>query len=154
MPDEIPGEYLFFLKEAYYGVVATLMPSGNIQQTVLWLDYDGEHVLLNTAEQRQKTKNIARHPKLSILVMHPENAYHTLEIRGDVVDVVPDTDNAHIDSLAHKYFGAEKYFGGFVPAEAQAAQTRIIIKVKPTRVRTLNVESRRTWPLEQRTDRL
>jgi PPOX class probable F420-dependent enzyme len=109
--------------------VVTLMPSGQPQALLTWVDSDGEHVLVNTEPQRQRSKNVARDPRITVLI-HGDNPYDWAEVRGHVVETVGgDEARRHIDELSRKYTGADY-------ANAIGPEGRIILKVAPDKVNT------------------
>lgn len=110
-----------------FGYLATLMEDGSPQVTPTWLDTDGEHILVNTAMGRLKYENVVRDPRVAISVADQTNPYNMATVRGRVVEHTTNGGEEHIDKLAKKYFGLEKY-PGRVPGE------RVILKIKPERV--------------------
>ena len=62
------------------------MPDGSPQVTPVWIDFDGEHVLFNTAAGRQKDKNPQRDGRVALMLVDPENPYRYLEVRGQVAE--------------------------------------------------------------------
>jgi PPOX class probable F420-dependent enzyme len=109
--------------------VVTLMPSGQPQALLTWIDTDGEYVLVNTEPQRQKARNVARDPRITVLI-HGDNAYDWAEVRGHVVETVGgDEARRHIDELSQKYNGTE-YRNPIGP------QGRIILKVAADKINT------------------
>ena len=110
--------------------VVTLMPDGQPQALLTWVDTDGEHVLINTEPQRQRAKNVARDPRITVLIHSSDNPWDWAEARGRVVDTV-DGEQArdHIDELSRKYLGTD-YQNPIGP------QGRLILKVAPTKVNT------------------
>ena len=114
-----------------FAAVATLMPDGSPQVSIVWIDSDGEHVILNTAEGRIKSKNLRRDPRVAVTVMNSENPYEQVMIRGRVVEMTHNGADAHIDRLAKKYLGVDKY-----PYRGPGEQ-RVIVKISPDHVATL-----------------
>jgi len=114
-----------------FAAVATLMPDGSPQVSIVWIDSDGKHVILNTAEGRIKSKNLRRDPRVAITVMNSENPYEQVMIRGRVVEMTHDGADAHIDRLAKKYLGVDEY-----PYRGSGEQ-RVIVKISPDHVATL-----------------
>jgi PPOX class probable F420-dependent enzyme len=109
-----------------YAAVTTLMPDGTPQTTPLWVDTDGEHLLLNTEVHRQKYKNVERDPRVTVMIVDAANPYDYTEVRGEVVGTVTGPEaRAHIDTLSHKYMGAD--YGNPIQSE------RVILKVAPRR---------------------
>jgi PPOX class probable F420-dependent enzyme len=123
------------LKEASYGQLATLMPNGAPQLTQVWVDTDGEHVLVNTVTTHQKVKNVRRDPRVAVNVHDPKQPWRIANIRGRVVDVTSAGADAHIDRLAKKYLGAEQY-----PFH-QPGQERIILKIRPERIHSIGLDA-------------
>ena len=125
MPDLIPEKYRDLFTKRAFANLGTLMPDGRPQVTPIWVDYDGDHILFNSAKGRQKDKNVRRDPRVAVTLMDPENPYRYLEIRGKVVEIIEDGADDHIDKLAKKYLGVDKY-----PYGAPGEQ-RVIYKIKP-----------------------
>lgn len=134
MAVSIPDKYMDLLTEPVVVSFATMMPDGQPQVTPVWVGWDGEHVLVNTAKGRQKDENVRRNPKVNVMALDPENPYRYLEIRGQVETVTEEGALDHIDQLAKEYQGADSYYGGVTPAELRDKETRVIIKITPTDV--------------------
>jgi PPOX class probable F420-dependent enzyme len=110
--------------------VATLNPDGSPQVTPVWVDYDGTHVLINTAKGRVKAKNLAREPRVALSIADPDNAYRYIGIQGRVVEMTENGGDAHIDKMAKKYLGKDSY-----PFRAPG-EVRLIVKISPDKVHT------------------
>src|SRR6266478_4660955 len=95
------------------------------QVSPVWCDFDGEHVIFNSAKGRQKDKNVRRDPRVAMAVIDPDNPYRHMEIRGRVVEITEDGASAHIDKMAKKYLGADKY------PYSQPGEVRVLYKIKP-----------------------
>ncbi len=108
--------------------LATLMPDGSPQVTPVWIDRDGDIVLVNTAEGRQKPKNIARDPRVALCIFNQNDPYAWVQIRGRMVEMTKEGAEDHIDKMAKKYIGKEKY------PWRQPGQARILIKIEPLRI--------------------
>ncbi|RMF53961.1 MAG: PPOX class F420-dependent oxidoreductase [Chloroflexota bacterium] len=89
--------------------LATVMPDGQPQVTPVWFDFDGEHIIVNTARGRQKDRNMRRDAKVTLLIIDPENPYHWAEARGVVVEESEAGAHEVIKKLALKYRGREEY---------------------------------------------
>jgi len=110
--------------------VVTLMPSGQPQALLTWIDTDGEHVLVNTEPQRQRSRNVARDPRITVLIHSSDSPFDWAEVRGHVVGTVTgDEARKHIDELARKYTGHDY-------ANPVGPQGRIILKVAADKVNT------------------
>jgi PPOX class probable F420-dependent enzyme len=121
----IPTSFLDLFKKKAFGHLATLMQDGSPQVTPVWVDYDGEHVLVNTAANRQKDHNLQRDGRIAMSIIDPDNAYRYLEVRGKVVERTTQGADAHIDSLAKRYLGQDKY------PWRRPGEVRVIFKVRP-----------------------
>ncbi len=111
--------------------LATLMPDGSPQVTPVWVDYDGTHIVVNTAEGRQKPRNIRRDPRVALSVVDQGNPYTAATIRGKVVDISTEGADEGIDRLAKKYLGQDKY------PFRQPGEKRLIMKIEPLHVSTM-----------------
>lgn len=109
--------------------VVTLMPSGQPQALLTWVDADDEHVLVNTEPQRQRVKNITRDPRITVLI-HGEDPGDWAEVRGHVVATVGgDEARRHVDELSRKYTGHDY-------ARQVGPDGRVILKVAPDKINT------------------
>jgi PPOX class probable F420-dependent enzyme len=111
-----------------FAQLATLNADGSPQVTPVWVDFNGTHVLINTAKGRVKAKNLAREPRVAIAVSDPDNPYRYLGIQGRVVEMTETGGDAHIDKMAKKYLGKDSY-PGRTPGEV-----RVIVKIAPEKV--------------------
>ena len=134
MPVSMSDGLLKLLNEPVYAQVATLMPDGSPQITQVWIGTDGQHVLVNTAEGRQKTRNVRRDPRVAVNVVDPANAWRLAMIRGRVVDITTDGADNLIDQLAHKYLGVDSY------PFRNPAETRVTLKIAPEHISEIGLE--------------
>jgi PPOX class probable F420-dependent enzyme len=125
MPAAIPDNFKDLFQKPAFANLATIMPDGTPQVTPVWCDFDGKDILINTAEGRQKDKNVRRDPHVSLAISDPQNPYRYLEVRGKVVDITQNGASAHIDKMAKKYLGKDKY------PFAQPGEVRLILKIEP-----------------------
>ena len=125
MPGVIPEKYRDLFQKRAFANLTTLMPDGSPQVTPVWCDFDGEHVIFNSAKGRQKDRNVRRDPRVAMALMDPENPYRYLEIRGRVVEITEEGANAGIDKLAKKYLGVDKY------PYSRPGEVRVLYKIKP-----------------------
>ena len=109
MASNISDSYLDLFQKKAFANLATLMPDGSPQVTPVWVDFDGTHVLVNSARGRQKDKNMQRNSRVALSILDPDNPYRYLEIRGTVDSITEDGADAHIDKMAKKYMGKDKY---------------------------------------------
>ena len=131
MAERIPDEFKDLFGKVAYANIATVMPDGTPQVTPVWFDYDGNYLRVNSAKGRVKDKNMRRNKNVALSIQDPDNAYRYLAVRGKVDDITEEGADAHIDSLAKKYLGKDKYpFRG--PGEV-----RVIYKIRPEKVSTM-----------------
>ena len=121
----IPESHLDLFKKRAFAHLVTLMPDGQPQVTPVWVDYDGRYIIINTAEDRQKDKNLRRDPRVALSITDPDNPYRYLEVRGRVAERTRDGADPHIDALARKYLGQDKY------PYRQPGEVRVIYKLEP-----------------------
>ena len=106
---------------------ATLMPDGTPQVTPVWVDFDGEYILINTARGRQKDRNVRRNPRVGVEIMDPDNSAHYVQVRGRVVEILEAGALEHAERLSRKYTG--QAFGPL-----PEGQVRVVIKILPEHV--------------------
>jgi len=111
--------------EPYYGVATAVRPDGSPHQTVVWVDYDGENVVFNTAEGRAKPKHIRANPNVGLTVVDPENPYRWVAVSGPA-EMTERGAEEHINELSHKYRGRDY--------DLPAGQQRLIVRIKPKQV--------------------
>ena len=117
------------LSDPNLGFLATIMDDGSPQVSPVWVDVDGDQILVNTAKGRRKERNLRRDPRVAISVADNDDPYDKVDIRGRVVDWVGGGEaNAHIDRLALKYLGEEKY------PWRKPGEERLIMKIKPEKI--------------------
>ena len=109
MPEKIPENYRDLFQKRAFGSLATLMPDGRPQVTPVWIDLEGDRLVVNSAKGRAKDKNMRRDPRVSVAVIDPDNPYRYLEVRGRVVEVTEKGADQHIDKMAKKYLDKDKY---------------------------------------------
>jgi PPOX class probable F420-dependent enzyme len=122
----IPDKYFDLLQQKKaFANLATLMPDGTPQVTPVWFDYTGAVVRVNTAKGRVKARNLKIGSPVAVAIMDPDEPYRYLQIRGRVRRALEAGADAHIDSLAKKYLGKDKY------PFRQAGEVRIMYEIEP-----------------------
>ncbi len=124
----IPEKYRDLFDKRAFASLGTLMPDGSPQVTPVWVDIDDGHLLFNSARGRQKDKNVRRDPRVTLTLIDPDNPYRYLEVRGRVVDITEKGAAQHIDKLAKKYLGVDKY------PYAQPGEVRVLYRIEPQHV--------------------
>lgn len=109
--------------------VATLMKDGSPQITPVWIDIDGDSILVNTAMGRVKQKNIEKDSRIAISIVDKNNPYHMVSVRGEVTEqITGQVAEDHIDKMAKKYLDKDTY-----PLRSEG-EKRILLKVTPKKV--------------------
>jgi PPOX class probable F420-dependent enzyme len=123
---KLPEEVRRIVEGKNFAFLATIMPNGYPQVSPVWIDIEGDYILINTARGRVKDKNTDRDPRVSVAIPDWQNPYKYVEIRGRVVEKTSDGAAEHIDKLAYKYLGEERFAG---PRE-----NRVIWRIKPEKI--------------------
>jgi PPOX class probable F420-dependent enzyme len=110
---KLPDELTTLLREPSICHLTTLMADGSPQITQVWVDTDGDHVLINSVRTHVKTRNIARDPRVALAVSPQDRPSRYYQVRGRVLDVITEGAADHIETLAQKYLGGPyPWFGG------------------------------------------
>lgn len=122
----IPASYLDLLEEKKaFCFLATLMPDGSPQVTPVWVDYDGTHIIINTAKGRVKDQNMRRDPRVAVAIHDPDDPYRYLQVQGEVTEISEAGADAVIDRLAKKYLGVDAY------PNRKPGEVRVTYKILP-----------------------
>jgi PPOX class probable F420-dependent enzyme len=127
------GQAAFLHEEPNVAVVAALREDGSPQQTVVWVDWDGEHVVLNLNNFRAKLEHMRRDPRVSVLTIDRDNPFRRLAVEGHVVDITTEGAFEHIVRQAGVYLGRESY-------ALQEGEERVLVRIAPTRIEVHNID--------------
>ena len=133
MPKLTAGQASFLHDEPNVAVVAALREDGTPHQTVVWIDYDGEHVLLNLTTGRTKTHYLERDPRVSLLTLDRNDPFRWLRVDGTVVETTTEGAYEHIVRQAGVYLGREEY-------PRRPGEQRLLVRIRPERVEAYNVD--------------
>lgn len=131
MAETIPEKYRDLFTKKAFAHLGTLMRDGSPQVTPVWCDYDGACIRVNSAKGRVKDKNIRRNRRVALAIMDPDNPYRYLAIRGEVVEITEQGADVHIDQLAKKYLGKDRY------PYRRSGEVRVLYKIRPDRISTM-----------------
>jgi len=127
----IPADYLDLLqRKKAFAHLATIMPDGTPQVTPVWFDYTDGKIRINSAKGRVKVRNMTEGAPVALSILDPDDPYRYIQIRGRVQRVTEEGAWAHIDSLAKKYLGKDKY------PWAKPGMVRITFEIEPTAAQT------------------
>ena len=126
----ISEKYADLLKDdtRAFASLATLMKDGSPQLTPIWFNTDGKHILINSAVGRIKDINMRRDPRVALVIVDPKDPYRYFQVRGKIVEITTQGARAHIDALAKKYTGADKYTSG------REGEVRVTYKILPDNI--------------------
>ena len=127
----IPDSFRDLLQKRAFANLATVNADGTPQVTPVWVDFDGTHIRFNTAKGRMKDKNLRRNPAVALAIMDPDNPYRYVQVKGRVTEISESGADAHIDSLAKKYTGQDRY------SNRRPGEIRVTYKITPERVQTM-----------------
>ncbi len=129
-----------FLQEPNFGIVAALRGDGSVHQSVVWVDWDGEHVLVNLTTTRAKLGLLQEDRRISLLVLQRDDAYTWLGIEGEVAEITTEGAEAHMHHQAGVYFGRERY-------DLPEGEQRVLVRIAPQTITTHGVDERRSREL-------
>jgi PPOX class probable F420-dependent enzyme len=109
MPAAFPEKYLDLFQKKAFGAFTTIMPDGSPQTTPVWVDHRSGDIWINSAVGRLKDRNVRRDPRVAVTIVDPDNPYRYVEVRGKVKEITQEGADAHIDAMAKKYMGTDKY---------------------------------------------
>ena len=129
---QIPDKFKDLLtNDKAFAHLATVMPDGSPQVTPVWFDFTDGRIRVNSAKGRVKSRNMTEGAKVALSIVDPDNAYRYIQIRGQVTKTTEQGGDAHIDSLARKYLGADSY------PYRKAGEVRIIFEITPASVQVM-----------------
>ena len=128
----LPEKAREILEKEAFAHVATLMPDGSPQSTPVWVDVEGDEIVINTAEGRAKARNLREDPRVALSATDPDDPYDAVIVRGEVSELTHEGADEHIDKLAQKYLGEERY------PFRQPGEERLKIYIAPMVVKGAN----------------
>ncbi|MEO8458006.1 MAG: PPOX class F420-dependent oxidoreductase [Chloroflexota bacterium] len=129
---KLPASVKTLLEGRNLAHVATLMKDGSPQVSAVWVDVDGDRILVNTAEGRAKPRNVRRDPRIAISITDANNVYQTAQIRGRVVELTHEGAEEHINKLSHKYGGRDYTY--------REGERRVILVIEADHVAGMGIE--------------
>jgi PPOX class probable F420-dependent enzyme len=129
----IPTSHVDLLTRPVCGVLTTMAPDGTPESSLVWADFDGECARVNTTLERRKGRNLTANPKVSLLVVDPDNTGRFIQVRGDAELVIVGAAE-HLDVLTRMYTRHPGYYGHIYPLEQRARETRVICRIHARRI--------------------
>ncbi len=138
-PGEIPASQLDLVECPPVAALTTIMADGYPQTSVVWCDWDGECVRINTMRGFAKERNMRRDPRVTLLCYDPRQHLRYVEVRGTVVSMTEEGATAHLDALASKYAGRPiRYFGEAIPAAFAETEHPVLCRIRPDHVTVMD----------------
>jgi len=138
-PDQIPASHRDLVECPPVVALTTVMPDGHPQTSVVWCDFDGECLRVNTMRGFAKERNMRRNPRVTLLCYDPRQPQRYLEVRGTVVEMTEAGAAGHLDDLASKYAGRPvRYFGDAIPARFAQTEVPVVCRIRPSHVVALD----------------
>ena len=128
MPAKLSDDVKKLFIDANFGHLATLMPDGSPHVSVVWVDVDGDRIVVNTQEGRVKPRNVRKDARVSISIFDQQNPYKSATVTGRVVETTHEGAEESIHKLAKKYMGADEY------PYLQPGDQRVIFAIEPDHV--------------------
>jgi PPOX class probable F420-dependent enzyme len=129
----IPASHLDLLARPICGVLTTMLPDGQPQSSLMWVDFDGERARVNTTLERCRRRNLLANPRVSLLIVDPDDTGRFIQIRGDA-ELVTDRALEHLDKLTRQYTAHPCFYGHVHPAERRLCETRVICRIHARRI--------------------
>ena len=127
MADLIPADYAHLLEEPLYGHLGTIRPDDTVQVNPMWFEYDGENLLFTHTTKRAKYRNLQRNPSMSYSIIDPENPFRYLELRGRLIETIPDPEGEFYVRLGKRYGNSAQ-----LPPPDRADRVVLVMSVEKT----------------------
>jgi PPOX class probable F420-dependent enzyme len=135
----IPASHLDLVDCPPVAALTTVMPNGDPQTSVVWCDFDGMRVRVNTMRGFQKERNMRRNPRVTLLCYDPRQPLRYLEIRGSVVEMTEEGAGRHLDAISSRYLGRTvSYFGDVIPLHFAETEVPVLCRILPSHVVALD----------------
>jgi PPOX class probable F420-dependent enzyme len=135
----IPASHLDLVDCPPVAALSTIGTDGYPQTSVVWCDFDGALVRVNTMRGFAKERNMRRDPRVTLLCFDPRRPLRSLEVRGRVIEMTEERAGQHLDALASRYAGRPiHYFGDAVPAGLAEIEVPVLCRIEPTHVVALD----------------
>lgn len=129
----IPGSHMDLLERPIVGVLTTMLPDGQPQSSLVWVDFDGACARVNTTLERRKGRNLLANPRVSLLIVDLGDTSRFVQVRGEA-ELVTEGAKGHLDDLTRRYTRHPSYYGSIYPLEQRGRETRVICRIHARRV--------------------
>ncbi len=128
----LTAEQRRLFEEKNFVAVATVGKDGSPRNTIVWVDMDGDNVLINGAQSRAWIKNLKRNPHVALTIYNHEKPYQRVTVIGKAVEITTQGGEESIDKLSMKY-------GGRLYPAHEANNPRTIVRIRPDAVTAMGV---------------
>jgi PPOX class probable F420-dependent enzyme len=129
----VPDSHLDLLDRPIVGVLTTMLPDGQPQSSLVWVDHDGTCARVNTTLERRKGRDLVANPLVSLLIVDPEDTSRFVQVRGEA-ELETEGAEDHLDALTRRYTKHPSYYGFIYPIEQRERETRVICRIHARRV--------------------
>jgi PPOX class probable F420-dependent enzyme len=129
----IPASHVDLLTRPVCGVLTTFGPAGAPESSLVWVDYDDGCAAVNTTLERRKGRNMVADPRVSLLVVDPDDTGRFIQVRGDAALFTYGA-VAHLDKLTRRYTTHDRFYGGIYPRDRIGQETRVIARIRARRI--------------------
>jgi PPOX class probable F420-dependent enzyme len=129
----VPASHLDLLGPPIVGVLTTMLPDGQPQSSLVWVDWDGTCARVNTTLERRKGRDLLLDRRVALLVVDPQDTSRFVQVRGDA-ELVTEGAEAHLDGLTRRYTRHPAYYGCIYPVAQRDRETRVICRIHARRV--------------------
>ena len=129
----VPASHLDLLTGPICGVLTTMGRDGQPQSSLVWVDHDGTCARVNTSLERQKGRNLLANPKVSLLIVDPDNTARFIQLRGDA-ELVTDGALEDLDAVTRKYTPYPAFYGYVYPVAQRWRETRVVCRIHARRI--------------------
>jgi PPOX class probable F420-dependent enzyme len=129
----IPDSHRDLLERPICGVLTTLLPGGQPHSCLVWVDHDGSCVRVSTTLQRQSGRDLVGDPRVSLLVVDPDDTARFIQVRG-VAELVTEGAIEHLDALTRRYTHHPRFYGFVYPVEQEGREQRVIVRIHARRI--------------------
>jgi PPOX class probable F420-dependent enzyme len=145
--DQIPASHRDLVECPRVAALTTVMPDGYPQTSVVWCDFDGQCVRVNTMRGFAKERNMRRNPRVTLCCYDPRHTLRYLEVRGTVVEMTQAGAAEHLDQLASRYAGRPvRFFGDAIPARFADSEVPVLCLIRPDHVVALDATGKEARP--------
>ena len=121
--DAVPPEFHDLFEKRTFAHLTTLLPDDSPHTVPVWIDFDGGDLLVNTTRGSRKERNVRRDGRVSLSMLDPDDPHRFLSVRGTVAETTEEGAREHVDALARRYLGRERYDGD--------GSTRVLLRIRP-----------------------